>query len=66
MEKFFTLLAWIFGILSTGLFVIRIIAALTFSETDKMIDDYNGVSRSFPVLVPVIIMIVCWCWVLAC
>lgn len=63
MYTFITTLAYIFGTFATLRVVARIIAACTYSETQKMIDTIDGVKRSFPVTWPGILAIICWVWI---
>ena len=60
--KFITVLAWIFGSLSGLLVVARIIGFLSYSEYDKTVDAINGFTRTFPVVTPGIICIICVAW----
>lgn len=64
VETFVTYLAWIFGVISSTLIVIRIVGNLLYSETEKLQDMIRGVERTFPITVPATIAIICWTWVI--
>lgn len=59
-----TILAWIFGILSTCFTVLRVYGFLTYSERDRMRDYMRGQNISYPVIIPGSIAIVCWVWII--
>lgn len=60
---FITILAWIFGILSTGLVLLRITAGLLYTELDRLRDAARGFQVIFPIRFPLIVAIVCWVWI---
>ena len=62
--NFITTLAWIFGTLSTMLICLRLYTKSTYNERDAYFDAIKGVRREFPIMVPLIVAIVCWTWVL--
>lgn len=64
MEKYFTVLAWIFGIGATGFMFLRILGGMLYSEVDKVIDNLNGFEKRFPITWPLIISIICWSWII--
>lgn len=60
---FVTRLAWVFGILATLLLALRAVAAFTYSELHRLHDKARGIERTFPMLWPAIIAVVCWTWI---
>lgn len=62
--KFLFVLAIIFGCLSTGLLLLRILGKLTYNDLDALRDSLQGRVATFPITYPGIIAIVCWCWVI--
>jgi hypothetical protein len=62
---FITILAWIFGVLSTGFTLLRIIASMMYSELDKMRDNIRGITVTYPIKVPGAIAIICWAWIIS-
>lgn len=62
--QFVTVLAWVFGVLSTMLLVARIIGAITFTEKDRLRHAMRGEEVTFPMLWPSVIAIVCWAWII--
>ena len=64
VETFVTYLAWIFGVISSALVVIRVVGHLLYSETEKLQDLIRGFEMKFPITVPATIAIICWTWVI--
>jgi len=64
MENYITILAWIFGSLSTALTIIRILGWLMYSDLERTLDQLQGYTIKFPIVVPGTIAILCWVWVL--
>ncbi len=62
---FLHIIAWIFGVCSTLLLILRIVGAATYSKIDKLLDDIKGQKRSWPVMWPAIISIICWAFIIA-
>jgi len=63
MITFFTTLAWIFGTAATLLFILRVAAALNYTDMMKLQDSLAGKERTFPVIWPLIIMLVSFAWI---
>lgn len=63
--KFVTVLAWIFGALSLGLIVLRVIGAISYSKLDAALDRMQGRVVTFPLMKPGILFIVCVAWLLS-
>ena len=63
MENFITTLAWIFGIGSTVLIVLRIICAACYSDLEKLQDQLRGIKKTYPIGKPLMVAIVCWGWI---
>lgn len=57
-------LAWVFGVISTANVILAVFMAFNYSKLDELKDKMNGVRRSFPVITPGIVMILCWVWIL--
>ena len=63
--EFVTALAWIFGVLSTALLILRVVGLITYTGSVlELRDNLNGVERVFPLSVPTVTAIICWTWVL--
>ena len=62
--NFLTALAWIFGVMSVFLIVLRIIGSITYSELDKLCDKLEGKIVTFPLLTPTVVAIICFTWIL--
>ena len=68
MEKlilFLHIIAWVLGICSTLLLILRIIGALTYSKTDELIDKLKGQKTTYPIIWPSIISVICWAFIIA-
>lgn len=65
MEQFLILLAWIFGIGSLFLFLVRIIGFATYTEMDRFMDLREGVRSEFPMLWPAVVSAICWAWIIS-
>lgn len=63
--EFLTNLAYAFAVLSGLLVVARIVGYYTYSELERMLDDLNGIKRTFPITTPGITFIVCICWIIS-
>ena len=64
MITFYTTLAWIFGVGSALLFILRIVAFVNYDEHMQLRDRIDGIDRSFPVFWPLVSMVVCFTWIL--
>lgn len=67
MEKlitFLNIIAWVIGLGSTIFLIGRIIAAFSYSEMDKLIDKIKGVTRTFPIMWPAIVSLICWAFII--
>lgn len=64
MVEFVTVLAWIFGVISTGFVILRLIAWSLYSEIDKLQHTIRGVEATFPVVIPGTLAIFCWTWII--
>lgn len=62
--QFVTVLAWVFGISSSGLLVLRIIGMANYDELDKARDALRGMRATFPMLWPAVTAVVCWVWII--
>jgi hypothetical protein len=62
-ETFVGTLAFIFGILSSRLVVMRFLTWVTYTDKEKIHDRMNGVKAEFPLMGPTIVAIICWTWV---
>lgn len=63
--KFLTVVAWIFAVLSTGLITARVVGFFCYSERDKLQDHVRGFEKSYPVVWPGVVAIICWAWIAA-
>lgn len=63
MERFITVLAWIFGVGSVGLVFLRIWAAIAYNDLDRMRDHIQNKQRTFPIFRPICFTIICWVWI---
>ena len=61
---FVDVIAWIFGVSSTILIVLRIIGWLTYTDIDKIHDAAKGIITTFPVFWPSVISVLCWAWLI--
>jgi len=66
---FLDALAWVFGVLSSVVLALRLLAAWIYfyTETGKMeqlVDACNGRRRSLTFLGPFIVTVICWLWVI--
>jgi len=59
--EFLNAVAWVFGVASSGLVVIRIVGFLTYTELNRLHDivTYRR-ERTFPIAWPLTIAIICW------
>lgn len=64
MIEFITVLAWVFGILSTIMTIARLIGFFSYSEIQKLVDEMDGVRRTFPIIKCGTIAIFCWVWII--
>jgi hypothetical protein len=64
MSEYITIIAWIFGVLSSLLIVLRLLAFATYSEIDRLCDSINGQRAEFSIVWPSVVAILCWSWVL--
>jgi hypothetical protein len=62
---FFKIIAWVLGIGSSLLLIFRIIGAATYTQIDELRDQMNGIKRTFPIMWPAIIALVCWAFIIA-
>lgn len=62
--EFFTVLACIFGIISSFVLVARIICWANYTEQQAMHDYMLGIKRKFPIFWPGVTAIICWAWVI--
>jgi hypothetical protein len=62
--SFYLALAWIFGVMSILLIVLRLIAFTCYSELDKLQDALDGRKATFPIITPSIIAIICFTYIL--
>lgn len=65
---FLTVLAWIFGVLSTLTVLLKIVLSLwyEFSKSGQLqqtLDKLQGKRYSFPIIVPGTVAIICWVWI---
>ena len=63
MEQFVTILAYIFGSLSSLLLAGRILGWMAYDERDKLRDRLKGFQIRFPIKWPFVISVVCWTWI---
>lgn len=61
--QFFTIIAWVLGVLNTILIIARIIAAWNYSDLDRLLDSCEGQKRTFPIIMPSIIALLSWAWI---
>lgn len=64
MTEFITILAWVFGVLSTIFTLARIYAFLNYSELEKMMDNLRGITMTFPIYKSGSLAIICWAWII--
>jgi len=62
---FFKIIAWVLGIGSSLLLILRILGALSYSEIDQLRDQMNGVRRTWPLTWPAVISLICWAFIIA-
>jgi hypothetical protein len=65
MENFITVIAWIFGVLSTLFTLLRVHGYCTYTELERALDNFKGVKVTFPIHTSGIIAIVCWAWIIS-
>lgn len=65
LNTFFHIIAWVLGVGASLLLVIRLFFALTYSETERILDKMNGKVVTFPVKWPAIVALVCWAYIIA-
>lgn len=63
--KFITTLAWVFGSLSSLLLILRIVGFFAYSDIEKLCDNIQGKEKTFPVIFPGMIAIICWIWIIS-
>jgi len=61
---YITVLAWIVGVLSTILFIIRVHDGAVYTDLEKSMDAIKGQKVSFPIKIPGALMIVSWSWII--
>ncbi len=66
MTDFITVLAWIFGVLSTFWTILRINGWIQYQINDhqRLRDQIRGVHRMFPIWTSGTIMIISWTWII--
>lgn len=62
---FLTILAWVFGVLAIGLIASRIYANYSYTELAKALDKARGINKTFPILRPGFVFIICLAWILS-
>lgn len=62
MNNFLNFIALVFGILASLLFIVRVLGAATYNDRDEISDRIRGIRRTFPLTVPLLVLIVCWTW----
>lgn len=65
MTEFITIIAWIFGVISTIITLARILGFFTYSEMQKTLDMINGIGRTFPIYKCGSLAIFCWAWIIS-
>ena len=63
MDKFLTVLAWIFGCGSSFIIFVKIVGALTYSDLDMHKDRMNGCEKNYNCTRQFIMAVVCWAWI---
>jgi len=64
--SFIDILAWFFGCLSVLIVIIQLINRWTYrSSMNKIIDNMQGMTGTFPIMKYLIVAVVCWAWVLS-
>lgn len=61
--KFFTILAWIFGVGASLLFMASVWATASYSDLEKTLDNLKGVEKQWPVWKSLFLAIICWAWI---
>lgn len=64
MIEFITVLAWVFGVISSIITLARIIGFFNYSGIQKTIDELEGIERTFPIYKCGTLAIVCWAWII--
>lgn len=62
---FLNIIAWVVGIASSIVLLLRILGAATYSEVDQIRDKMNGIRRTWPVMWPGLIALICWAFIIA-
>lgn len=67
MEKFATILAYIFGTIFTVLTLLRILGYFQYKRdhASQLYDRIRGLRRSYPIAIPGCISIICWAWIIS-
>ena len=64
MTEFITVLAWVFGVISSIITLARIIAFFNYSEMQKLLDEVQEIKRTFPIYKCGTLAIFCWAWII--
>jgi len=65
MNEFITILAWVFGVISSLVLVLRIYLFYDYDEIAEFRDAMKGMKRTFPITIPASISIICLAWLFA-
>ena len=64
MEKFFTVLAWIFGCYCTLIFILAMIYNIMYvNSIEQKIDNIQGKDKGIHCGWQLLIAIICWVWI---
>ena len=66
--EFITILAWIFGALSTLYVGLTLVVGFLYRFTEKgrlqqTLDAYQGFRHTYPIIIPGVTAIICWAWI---
>jgi hypothetical protein len=65
LETFLTIIAWVFGVLSSLLLLLKVLTAAMYSEQERRLDACRGRKRVFPIMKPLVLAVICWAWILS-
>jgi hypothetical protein len=64
MSTFIYVIAWFVACLSTIITLATVIAAVTYTCADKLIDQMRGIKRTFKIFWPFVIAFIAWAYII--